>query len=412
MEKEKSSINLAKITTLIVCLLPILSIYKFIPGINLGEAILILLVAIIVFVKFNKISNVSIQLWIWLIFSCFMLLNTLVSGMFLSPRTVINSLIRVIRFSFYALAIFVLISADLLNKEFLIKCVKIIGLISAIFVIIQTLLYSLTGNYYYFVLRRFIYSSDVYNESYYATLEKFGYIRSAGLFLEPAHFCQYALINISMLMLNTKLNRKSLINLIVSVIAILLSTSGIGYVCLAVLFVLLVFRAINSPKRFSLFVLLGIVMLALIIIIVIDPSIIKNTLSRFIDSNKDSIFESDAFVTRFGTYFPQNNSLIKIIFGSGYGNTIENKFYASIAYILQCGGIFGLLIFGCLLVVCIKNKIESKERLSLIITIILLLLFTDILMNTWVVFILPLLLMPNKEKKSSVAMARVIELNV
>ena len=141
-EIKLHSVSHGKIFSIAILLGPILGQYaSFIPGVSLGDIFLAVTAFLILFfnrgyqIKRNTAKPI-ILFWFYgiLISGCSFLLQQQLSFIVVT---------RIIRFSFYVFLI--IICADNLNKEFLLTAYKKISVVISCYIIIQYIIYNLSG---------------------------------------------------------------------------------------------------------------------------------------------------------------------------------------------------------------------------------------------------------------------------
>lgn len=399
--------NIIVFNSIVICIFPILSIYKsFLPGFSLGDLTLLLGTILIILMnltcdKSKKIINGKPQIYLILIFFIYFMFSLIDYFYNDDISSTIFLFQRLIRTLFYVFVSCVF--ANNIDFKIVTKMLKIIGIISSIFVILQFMLYYLFNVNIYFVARNFIYSNNVYDKNYYDLIVASKFVRCAGFFLEPSHFCQYACISLVFL-LSSKMNKKNIISLLICEVAIILSTSWIGIILSVILFFIYFINNVinNGVINLKKFLVLIVILLLLVIIFYFekDFALVKYTIARI-----NGLFEgnSAAYTSRMISYryfFVKTNDILILLFGNGWGNSIEGTFYASFSYVLSCCGIIGLImIFVYYLYYLIKFRKKLVFNLFMI-SLIYLQLTTEVITNYWYVFFMCLLFeLYNENKK-------------
>lgn len=191
--------------------------------------------------------------------------------------------------------------------------------------------------------------------------------RFAGLYMEPAHFAQSAILFLCLVLFDEK-KQYSKLTVYIIVLGIILSGSGQGYLMLAILFFMWLFTSFSkhsiSKNKF-------IIILSVSIIIVIScfflsrTAIVSNALARVISDQ--GLLNSTALLGRTYTnvFFDRLDANQKW-FGVGFGHEYDivnkglyiNSLYS---YLIQCGYtsiVLFVFIFGFLFI-----KGQLKERL-------------------------------------------------
>lgn len=163
---------------LILALIPILSLYEFIPLVNLGYGLLLIAICSIIFK--NRLS-VPVNLNIAILMGTFFGINLIVGAAKYSDftNTLNNSLGMIV---FATLAIFIC-NPQNINIDKLYKACKIIGILSTLF-----LLYQFTAYYVFDLVVRGNIPFLSVNDIGFRSIEQG---RPTSFFLEPAHYALY-----------------------------------------------------------------------------------------------------------------------------------------------------------------------------------------------------------------------------
>ncbi|MGE7066528.1 hypothetical protein [Peribacillus butanolivorans] len=281
---------------LLLALFPIMSLYEFLPLINIGYFILLLLIIINIFS--NKF-NLKINLKILITMTTFMVINMIVGiTKYIDLTNTINNTIGMLVFTIIAIFICV---PNFINMDKLYRSCKLVAIVATIFLFYQFLAYHLLG--------RGIQGNIPFLTPNNTGFDSINYGRPTSFFYEPAHYALY----IGPIFAISLIRRELLISLIL-ILGLILSTSSTGIV-IAISFPILVFFI--GTKRFS---------MKNILIILAGSLILFFITSNYYDSlfEKFSINELKNNIRIFGTldyfkYFSTNDWL----FGIGINRLTE-----------------------------------------------------------------------------------------
>lgn len=364
--------NLIKKYSQFIAIMPIIAVYASgVPGINIGELVLIvfLMIGIIQSFKSKKSYNIVssmhlLSLVFYLIFAA--LLSVLINNDY---SNMANIFIRTTRLSFY-LIIVVFVSRKYFDFEIAVSTVKKVSVLGTIFITIQYLLFY-GFNY---ILRGFVsfiplYTLDYGTQNY--ALRYSQIYRPTSFFLEPAWFSYYAIVGLIIALFSkNELGKRDLSLAIIITIGIVLSTSAQGlFLALLVWFVWtykIVSNKITLKKIMFFMMMLFIVPILLIQISQID--LVQSTIVRLTNTSEASAFEA-----RFGGFKIINEIPLSLrIIGLGFGNVPDNTWLSSAAYMIYGGGFLGFIITTSLFM---KSYFKSTNIISRLCTIVFYILF-------------------------------------
>lgn len=335
------NINIKKAYTIFIILFPILSNYSSpIIGVDLGTFFFCMIGCIIFFKYFNEIK-IEKELFFILFYTIGITIFSLVSFELYSSE--VSILMRMFRFVIL-LFIFSSCNGRFFDFKYGINLLQKVTLIASFYLIIQYVVYSFTG----YILPKFIpgitklkgiVDSNVLSE--YAS-----FYRPTSFFLEPSSFVYFSsLMLVCSLYINNLYEIKNkFLTAVIITIAIILSTSGQGFIVLIVVWGYWIFLLILKKntgyfrilKRKYIFLVTGIGLL-----ISSNSKIIKNTLGRIFVKDVEAMSAVDARAGGYELYY-QLPTIRKII-GVGFGNLPDNTYFSSIADILFTLGIIGLV---------------------------------------------------------------------
>lgn len=374
-----------KRVTLILCLLPILSIYKTVlPGINIGELAVFFCVIDVLFTQKVqvKLKRNTLYATITLIVGC-VLISVIDYVIFnVTDPQIYARMIRVLCY---------LIVACFLGNTFSViyaaKYSMAIAKLATFITILQVVIFKVSGWRQYFVVKPWIYSSETYNENYYYILSTDTQYRAGGIFLEPSHYCQYCLIALTLwLCVNRKVRTiKETLWMLFVLFGVISSTSFLGLVGCLVWIILYVY--LNTEKRMSYrklaYIIAGVVLLGIMIFYNID--ILQYTMMRLF--SQGDFRKSLVWKNRMGSYMEIfDGGIYSFILGYGYGNVIPSSWYSSVAYILRSVGAFGTAI--CALLIASLYNFKSKKSIVVFAVISYLAFVSECLTNTWCIFLI------------------------
>ena len=396
-KKYISNLKLKKLTTLAVCLSPVLCIYRVLGIFMLGEIVLILLLFanILKDIKPNKyISHKQSTIFIFALeiffISCIGYLAHEVDTV-IFPR-----LIRLL----FCLFIAALLGGYFFDYQSAKKYIILIAVVATILIVFQKLFHDLTGEFVYFLSKENIYSV-VYNESYFNNVETLSTYRPMSIFLEPSHYCQYILFALAIVMFKFKLSVKDILLAVFLSLGIFVSTSSTGVVlCLALwaiyLFTIVKDSIVNKKFNVKIFIIICLIVLAAIFILSQFGDRFLFAIKRIYNPNSSSA--TVAWDSRLGTFsiFTEFEHLTDFLFGRGYGVINEEEWYASIPYYFSGTGMLGMIAIAIFFIslYLLSNKFQKK----LLIVFFILCFTTEILTNYWLIFILPLIMTATEDK--------------
>lgn len=361
-----------------IAFLPILSIYASgIPGVTLGDLGLILLFVFTAIDrrKDNVIScndNTKI-IRVFFLLSFYYLFSFFCSAILQPNPPIVDMAIRIIRFLFYILVL-ITISRKYFDYDITSNWVIRISIFAAFYVVIQYIFYYKFS----YILSGYIKIFPIYLKRYsvidYAARYESHFFRATSIFLEPAHYTQYAVLGLcfSLVGYSQKKYRSLIIPIIISA-GIILSTSiqGITITALLWLFWIPIIYSYNKNKKGILFIYLILIFLPIIMYFVLNSDIVQNALSRIFLSGGNQ--ELSAYNARFGGI--EAISRLKGIFtfiGMGFGQVPKNLWMNSAAYVWYGTGLIGIILTLYLLIKCF---LVSKNLVSRLVCLIYFVLF-------------------------------------
>lgn len=366
ISSNKSKLNYAY--TFLVVFYPLLSMYRF-GGtyLSIADACALLLVTLIVLrdIRSFRVNTLFLFLaMILVIHTCMIsIFSTLDNGRMID---LIGTTLRLL------LIYFVLsISEKYFIFEFGKKILILTAAVATFYLFIQ---YGLSFFGIYTgggipILNQYTFRDDV--TGYINDVTKYGLIyRPRSFFEEPAHFCQYTIVAVTLLLFDqkgkAKLSRR-IVTLCLLGAGILFSMSLLGWVALTVICFLYGIFLIKKKKYAVVFAsCLGV--LLIVFLILCNTEVIQNVIvSKFLDQSisSDSRFQG---LNVFSTL--EEQGVFYLLFGNGMLAT--DMYYNGISRIFISFGIFGFIVaFGIFLFGLRKHKSNQLAKaLILLLTIL------------------------------------------
>lgn len=381
----KININIKKAYTILIVCFPILSIYRSpISAVDLGTFLMCTLGAIVLFLKRGEIQYKKIILSLIIYVMTITIISIFSAPLYASTFSILVRMFRLV----ILLGIFMFCDKEYFDLNYGMKLLQKITIIASIYLILQFLIYTVSG----YILPSFIPGlTKLEGIAYRSTLSAYArFYRPTSFFLEPSSFVYFASLMLvcSLFLENYFVLEYKEITAVLITIAILLSTSGQGFIVISVTWgvwcVSFLFHGnLNRKRMIKIFgVLIGIIT---IIPVIMRSEIVNRTLGRIFVEDPNSMSAIDA---RSGGYEMFNSlSIFRKIVGMGFGNLPDNVYFSSIADILFTLGIIGLFI---VLVLYFDLFLHGKlfQKMLCVVSIVLMVgggLFTA----TYLLFYLP-----------------------
>lgn len=346
----KNEVRKSYLLTLIIVLLPILSIYKSpIQGLDLGSLLLISVFVLTVYRSKRVYLNFPRE---WAVY----LLIVLLSVFLIYPFSIKNQSIDYVflRTSKYVLYMVIGIysaSNGIFHFSFGLLVYKSVGLVSVFMILFQSFLFRYFGINLIGVLPNLLFLKSYTDRFLNFTTQN----RPTSFFLEPGHFFDYIMLLLIMLLFR-KTNQR-IIDIIFAIfvsIGLVLSTSG--QAILFVIFIWIYFFFTVFKRRTISNILKAISLILIIAVLLSQYSVIyffQNNLERILNL---SAVGGNAVVARsegFRAFFalPFLNKLV----GVGYANT-PNYFFSSMSFNLYTLGIVSIFF-----ILNIYNKLYNDS---------------------------------------------------
>ncbi|GEM_PF-5989977 len=335
--------NTAFMTSLfsfVISIVPILFTYKsFVPGVNMGELVLVIFSFFTVFTNRQTGGLWSKRIMtVWYLYILFIAFNALISIALVNENSA-NIIVRTVRYSSYYLFV-IICSRKIADVKQIMKWVLRISVIIVSVIIIQYILYYSMG-----MRLKFYIPSLIYTEGYnYITYSSNSLFRPASLFLEPSLIGQYLYIPLAFCLLSkTDINHRYIFAFISSA-GMLLSKSLWTYIFLIVIWgIWLLSRYFAKDIKHKFRYLPLLIIVPAICIYLWNTTIVQDAVSRLM---LDNITESAAFRSRFSGYDVLDIfSVSERIFGIGFGNLRGFSASNYILYVLIGTGYIGVALF-------------------------------------------------------------------
>ena len=338
----------SKIFTIAVVLLPILSVYiSPINGIDLGTFCLLLLLPVLLggILKCNKIKmKLPLSMLLLILYISF---GSLISYVISIPPNFVLVLSRMGKFIIVLLIVFIIGKGQYFDYQLAKRILKITVLAAVSYIIIQSVMFYMSGRLLPSVPFNLIRSEEYANIDYLRGASVF--YRPTSFFLEPAHFAQYVIVYlIYSLFGDYKENQTKLKIAVFITVGLFLSTSGQGILLSLLVWGFWLFSQLikSSIDRKIKLVILGVLVCTIVLPAVFQTEILSTSIDRVI-TNSGSLGAATEGRLFSYDYFNDLPMLQKII-GTGYGNVPAGVYLNSVAYTLYCNGIIGMLFVGML----------------------------------------------------------------
>lgn len=324
--------NSAKVLSIAIALSPILCVYWF-PGFSLipvGDIFLIISSIILLITKsINRVRVLPISVFLFV----YILIRQLFTQ---STFGEISSTAHILLY--YLFISFILVS--LKNSEIYINPIVVIGVLSSVFIVFQTIIYYL---FHYYIPGTIPFLKhqdflDAFANSVNSNLFNLTF-RPRSFFTEPSTFSAYVAIALAFTLPNFWKNRKSTIETIIMSIGLLVSLSSTGIVLCIVMW--LVYIISLNKERISNNKFLISMLILIVAIFVICYLITTDWYAFFVDHTLGNGLQNR--IGQFARGINENNGLLEVLFGNG---RIDLGYYLpEIISIYVYWGILGYFLF-------------------------------------------------------------------
>lgn len=386
----------SKIFTFLIVTYPIIFIYATpIPSISFADFLLILLYPILLLKYVKDKINITKGIYFTFIpYLSYILVQVLVVGLNKTTYEWITILLPTLRYSFYIFTI-VLFFKNLFDLDFGIKILIRTSIVASIIIIIQFAVYKLIGVY----IKAYIPNLPLMRQE----LLTFGdsiigdSIRPRSLFAEPAHYSQYVLLGLGLILSKSKLEFKSYISIAIIGLGILISGSGTGIIVCIIMFTIFIIQKIRKLefKRKFKFICILLILIPSIFIIATKIDNVHVFINRtFIADTNNS---AEGRLLGYISIFNQNNTVYEVIFGNGI--ITLNDYFPTITLIYIYFGIIGIFIVITMFIKIIKNG-KGYNRISAWIFITLF-IGTELFLGPFILLYTPFMILQKESSKFS-----------
>lgn len=337
---------MVKVTNWILACICVFSVYASgIPGVNLGELLLVLLLLFGLFYEKKILINAIAKKLV--MFCCYAALIIVLASV--CGQYDFSYLHRFLRFILY-ICVAIITSQKLYDKETFFKASIVLAEILTACLIIQYILFYATGKYVAFY--GFLPLSDPSRLAIdYGTIFSYEIFRPSALLTEPAACIQQMFVPLVYVLFNMKNIKRPILKIAILVVGMLLTKSLWGVALLALIFGY--YFLLKKDKKLTSWIVLFFAIVA-----ILSSGIFDQTLTRIDFGN---LTNSASFTGRFGGYeLLQNRSFLAILFGKGFGNIGELNYANSMVYLLSSCGIVGTLLFFSILIVIKKKHLNNE----------------------------------------------------
>lgn len=362
--KETSGVK--KFFSIFLALLPIIAIYSSgIPGFNIADIILLLFLAASILLSKKSNRRIDSRLVIMVLYCAYICTLPLLIGAVSGGTVFADIIIRTVRIIFYIVS-GAFLSMKHLDVNIFKNAVIKVSLAAVVYIIVQYVLYY-GFNYYLVGYLPFL---EVYQSGYegvdYVSRFELMFFRPTSFFLEPAHCSRYLIIGLVFVLFKPRLRREDVLRAIIIATGILFTTSGQGYLMVAI--VLLSFIFLNPYRKGSVKnvgTILGVVLIVTILFLVLyfSTDIIHNSIARILNTSS-----TGAVTARLGTFFKiLDEEAVYLFLGHGYGAVpYENAWLSGITYTLYGSGFVGLLLLIAFFIKAITVRKPVNRTIALI----------------------------------------------
>ena len=342
MNQNRLTLNITRICTGLIAILPVIQVYKF-PFTDMSCATIFILLFLPVFMlkltegilKQNKKILGTIPLLLYCVW-----------GMSKCAGSPIDFILFVVVYVYIA----AIVVSNIFNVNRARKIVENIAVISSIIVMMQHILYYIFG----LSLKVVVIKAWVMDYVLNSLTSPIGLFRPSAIFAEPAHFTQYAIIGlVSILLFNleSKINIKKAV---IITLGILMTTSGIGIVLTLISWGLWLYK--RSPKEkfgkhfFKIFS--GLTAGTLVCFVLMQFGFFASAVER-IFGEVDGYNAISGRLFWWDTYF-SDLLMHDLLWGFGY-STLPPAYFTGFMKIIYATGIIGFILLTMAIFKCIFN---------------------------------------------------------
>lgn len=395
------TVLLRKIFTIEVVLFPILYVYNFFKTISVADFILLCLIPCLIIDTIANKKKLKINIPIFFISTLMVIQLFIYYIVGISSSDAVLTSLRIIIY-YLVCSLFI---GRYFDFNFGYSSFKYVTLIAAIFGLLQYFSFNFLGFYIQGTIPGLSTQIDSYNQMMNAGLwTSYAIARPRSFFLEPSHFSVYAILGLLFYLYENK--KSDVYKIIIIVISILLSGSGMGIILLFILLIIFSIKRFKDLKKIGQkkFILL---LFLLGVIFMMSPFYTKT--EAFQTFFVRTFVEKDSTTGRFGNFteaFNTNKDIFKIIFGEGMYKIADipgQKYITSIPRIYTYFGVIGLFIF---LILVVWNFLNLKGINFYTWLILFSISFaSEILFHSLVIVFIPFIIL--NEKLSNVAVYKI-----
>ena len=391
-----------KAYALITVLLPVLAVYSSpISGFDLGTFVVLgfgVCCIIDFFLKNKWRFKVPFPLLIVMLYTVFVTIAAIIESNTVHYSSETSIIMRTARFILMLVIMLFIATPAYFDYELLEKYLRRVTLFVSIYAMIQLVFFTFTG------LKLInVFGSTKQGIQFEATLEEYETTyRPPSIFLEPSSVTYYVVPYLVIALfasfsegkLGERNKRRDLIDAIIITLGVVCTTSGQGAIVIAVVWTLWVVISVfkkGMAKNIKFFPILGIAAIYLY-----KSESVQYTIGR-IDTNGSGMSAVDARYAGYVAFDLLSES--SKIFGTGYGNYLEEIYYSSFADILFCTGCVGLALVLVMYMIFFYKGCTFQKILVVMSFIVM--MGGGIYTATYLCFYLPLLLYTfiQKEKR-------------
>lgn len=337
-----------RITSIVFGIFPLLSVYSF-PNSSIDFGTLTIFILFLSGLNIKGIIDTKIRNWMIciILFSIGMIFNILYRD-----YSGIDVYLRALNLMVVPLMIFYLIVNRRIDFNVSIKSMKYLIQINTIIILIQIFL-SKIGIYFQ---NGFVFLSK---SSDYKDRIVTGPLRPSGIFLEPAHFIQYASILLIFTLFIRSKNSK--IHFFIVMLGMFLTTSAQGYLNITLVVVVYFLKKIieNNFSLKNILVVFSFCFIGLLFIF-------NLSMQGYFDFIVDRLFTDNASLggnaihaRTSGYSILSNLKGYKFVFGNGLGNTINGIYSSGYVVLTWTTGIIGLITTILISLINVNKNIFS-----------------------------------------------------
>ncbi len=332
--------------TIIIALLPILSLYKDIFNLaEIGTILLLISGVLLLLTNLGQIMKKKCPGYGWLVlFLIDAILSIFIWGHY-DSATYRTAVLTVLIMAFCVLVHVGYSNTKVFSVRRASSVVQIVSLIAAVLVLVQYITHYLFGFYANFMIKPLLldYIQYDYMSFMLTGISIEGMFRPSAFFLEPSHMSLYCLIGVVTLLFNNISNKNSIKKAAIISIGIMFTTSGIGIFFIIVVWTMWLFKHKDGQNRGQFVsrlmnILIGVFSLAILFILLLQVPIFLDAYYRVFSGSLGSsaifpriynlllFFEEDkslqiignGFLTYPDSYYKYYNGAIKMLYGQGY----------------------------------------------------------------------------------------------